>query len=127
MRLFTLPLTSIAAVLLFFSPGCGSSSSSPGPGPTPQTATPVFGPVSGSYATAQSVTITDPTAGATIYYNTDGSTPTTASTKYTSAINVPSTAAVKAIATAAGHTPSNAASAIYLVASAPVIPSYTWN
>ncbi len=129
MRRPTFPLAAIAAILLSSSPACGGGSGSPGPGPgpTPQTATPIFGPVSGTYATAQSVTITDATAGATIYYTTDGSTPMTSSTKYTAAINISSTAALKAMATAGGDTPSNAADAIYLVASAPVTPSYTWN
>ena len=131
MRRITFALAAIAAALFSSSLACGGGSGSPGPGPgpgpTPQAATPVFGPVSGTYATAQSVTITDATAGAAIYYTADGSTPTTASTKYTSAINVSSTAALKAIATAGGYTPSNAAGAIYLVASAPVTPSYTWN
>ena len=45
----------------------------------------------GTYASAQSITITDSTAGAIIYYTTDGSTPTTSSAKYSGAITVLST------------------------------------
>ncbi len=47
--------------------------------------TPVFSLESGSYDTNQSVTISS-TAGATIYYTTDGSDPTTSSTVYSGAI-----------------------------------------
>ena len=44
-----------------------------------QAATPVINPVSQSFNPSVQVTITDSTTGATIYYTTDGSTPTTAS------------------------------------------------
>jgi hypothetical protein len=64
--------------------------------------TPVFSPVAGTYTTAQSVKITDATAGATIYYTTNGTAPTTASTKYTAAITVPASETLKAIAVATG-------------------------
>jgi len=62
---------------------------------------------------AKRETISDTTAGATIYYTTDGSTPTTASTKYVSAISVVSNLTVKAIATAPNFSPSAVASAAY--------------
>ncbi len=62
------------------------------------TATPTFSPVAGTYTLAQSVTITDSTTGAAIYYTTNGTTPTTSSTKYTGAIAVSSSESIQAIA-----------------------------
>jgi lysozyme len=48
------------------------------------------------------VTISDSTTGAVIYYTTDGSTPTTSSTRYSGPIPVSSTTTIKAMATASG-------------------------
>ncbi len=45
-------------------------------------AAPTFNPAAGSYNSAQSVSISDATAGASIFYTIDGSTPTTSSTPY---------------------------------------------
>jgi O-glycosyl hydrolase len=81
----------------------------------PAAATPTFTPAAGSYASAQSVTISDTTTGATIYYTLDGSTPTTSSTQYTAAINVGSTETIKAIATASGYTTSAVGTAVYTI------------
>jgi hypothetical protein len=92
------------------------------------TATPTFTPVAGPYNTAQSVAINDTTAGATIYYTTDGVTaPTTASTKYTGPIQVSSTETIMAMAIAPGFTNSAVATAAYTItASGPaVIPAFS--
>ena len=78
-------------------------------------ATPTFSPAAGTYTSAQSVTLSDSTAGASIYYTTNGTTPTTSSTKYTAAINVASTTTLKAIAAAAGFSQSAVASATYTI------------
>ena len=65
------------------------------------------------YTTAQNVTITAE-EGATIYYTTDGSTPTTGSTLYTEAISLSARGeyTIKAIAVKAGKANSNVAEAV---------------
>jgi len=78
-----------------------------------QTATPTFSPGTGTYSTAQSVTLADATSGAVIYYTTDGSTPTTASSVYHSAITVTSTTTINALAVAPGYSNSTVGSATY--------------
>ncbi len=82
--------------------------------PTPA-ATPTFSVPSGTYASAQTVTISDATTGATIYYTTDGTTPTTSSSQYTSPISVSTTETIEAIATASGYSSSAVASATYTI------------
>ena len=79
----------------------------------PVVATPTFSPAGGTYTSAQSVTISDATSGATIYYTTNGTTPTTSSTEYTGPITVSSTETLKAIAAATGDDDSAVASAAY--------------
>lgn len=78
-------------------------------------ATPVFTPAAGTYTSAQSVAIGDTTVGTTIYYTTNGSSPTTNSTKYTGAITVGSTETIEAIAVAPGYNNSAVASATYTI------------
>jgi hypothetical protein len=86
------------------------------------TATPVISPVAGTYTAAQTVTIADATSGANIYFTTNGTTPTTASTRYTAAgIKVTATETIKAIAIATGYTTSAVASAAYTIATAPAV------
>ena len=80
-----------------------------------QVATPTFNPVEGTYNEAQSVTISCTTDGATIYYTTDGTIPTTASTQYNGAINVSETKTIKAIAVKDGMTDSEIAEATYTI------------
>jgi len=82
---------------------------------TPVAATPDITPSGGVFSSAQSVTITDSTSGATIYYTTDGSTPGTGSTKYTAAINVNISETIQAIAVASGYTNSAVASAVFTI------------
>jgi hypothetical protein len=82
---------------------------------TEQTATPTFSPPGGTYSSAQNVTISDATPGASIYYTTDGSTPTTASTPYSGAIQVSATETIQAIAVASGYSASAVATATYTI------------
>ena len=78
-------------------------------------ATPTFSPVAGTYATAQTVTISCTTPSSSIFYTTNGSTPTTSSTPYTTPITVSTTQTVQAIATAAGFSQSAVGSAAYTI------------
>jgi len=87
------------------------------------TAAPAFTPAAGTYATAQTVTISDATSGATIYYTTNGTTPTTSSSVYSAPITVSSTQTLKAIAVASSSGTSATSSAVYTItpqAAAPV-------
>jgi hypothetical protein len=87
---------------------------------TAKATTPVFSPAGGTYSSTQSVT-TDSTPGATIYYTTDGSTPTTSLTKYTGAISVSATETTTVIATATGYSQSAVASVVYTIESTPTV------
>jgi Chitobiase/beta-hexosaminidase C-terminal domain/Legume lectin domain len=80
------------------------------------TAAPVFSPAVGSYSSPTSVSISDSTSGAVIYYTTDGTTPTTASAVYSSPILVGTgTTTLRALAVAPGGAQSAVASATYSV------------
>jgi hypothetical protein len=81
----------------------------------PVVATPVFSVQTGTYTSAQSVTLSDATSGSVIYYTTNGSVPTTSSTQYTGAINVAASENIQAIAVATGYTNSAVASATYSI------------
>jgi len=79
-------------------------------------ATPTFNPPTGTYGSGQSVTISTTTAGATIRYTTDGSTPSsTVGTVYVSPVAVSSSLTLKAIAYEAGMTDSLVATAAYTI------------
>jgi len=81
----------------------------------PRAATPVFSVKSGTYGAVQTVTITDTTARATIFYTINGDTPTTSSAKYKLPIHVAKSETVKAIAAAAGDFDSAVATAKYTI------------
>ena len=87
---------------------------------TPVVATPVISPASGAYQNSVTVSITDSMAKASIYYTTNGNTPTTASTKYTTPFVLNSSATVKAIAAGTGYLNSQVASASYSIRTGPV-------
>ena len=85
----------------------------------PVTQTPTFSPAGGSFTTAQQVTISDATAGAVIYYTTNGTTPTTSSPVYSSPVSVGSgTVTINAIAQAPGDSMSTVGSAAYTIQAA---------
>ena len=80
---------------------------------------PTFSPGSGTYYTALTVTLSV-TSGATIYYTTDGTTPTTTSPSCSSpcAVSVAKTTTIKAMASGGGYAESNIATATYTIATA---------
>lgn len=65
-------------------------------------ATPTFSVAGGEYSEAKSVGISCATDGASVYYTIDGSTPTSSSTAYSSAIDITETTTLKAIAIKSG-------------------------
>ncbi len=92
---------------------------------TSVTQPPSFSVAPGTYNATQTVVLSDATAGSTIYYTTDGSTPTTASPAYNGALTVSESETVQAIAVATGFSQSGIASATYVIqfpaAAAPTI------
>jgi hypothetical protein len=75
----------------------------------------VFSVQAGTYTSVQTVAITDSTVGTQIYYTTNGTTPTTASTLYTGPLTVNASETVEAIAVETGYDPSAVGSAAYVI------------
>ena len=88
-------------------------------------ATPTANPGAGTYTAAQSVTLSTTTEGATIYYTTDGTDPTTSSTEYSSAISISATTTLKAFAVKDGMTDSDVLTAAYTINLPVSIPELT--
>jgi hypothetical protein len=95
-------------------------------GPTPP-ATPSVSPSGGTFLAGGPVKIADATAGALIYYTTDGTTPSAHSILYTGPIIIPSssiTETIKAIAVVNGVS-SLATSAVFVIAPELQPPSFS--
>lgn len=82
---------------------------------TLKTANPTFSPTAGTYSSEQSITISCENEGATIYYTTDGSDPTTSSAVYSSAITISQTTTIKAFAKYGEYDESEIVSATYTI------------
>jgi sugar lactone lactonase YvrE len=81
-----------------------------------QAAMPSFSPSPGAYGSAKPVvTMSDATPGAVIYYTTDGSTPTAASTPYTAPLTLSRSTLLTAIAVAPGYMQSTPLAGWYFV------------
>ena len=87
----------IAAILLAFTAACGSSGSSTAPAAI-AVATPSISVPTGTYTSAQQVTLKDSTPESTIYYTTNGAVPTSSSTPYQQPISISVSSTVQAIA-----------------------------
>jgi len=96
----------------------------------PKVAIPTFSPGGGTYYATQNVSINCATEDVTIFYTTDGSTPTNASQVYSTPVNVASNATVKAFATATGMEDSEIGEATYTIILTPTLfttPATTLN
>ncbi len=85
----------------------------------PPTESPSFSPTGGEITPPASVTLSAP-KGATVYYTTDGSVPSTSSKKYDGPITVSDTELVTAFATDPNHPNSAAAAQLYAFVGPPV-------
>ncbi|HTQ32062.1 MAG TPA: chitobiase/beta-hexosaminidase C-terminal domain-containing protein, partial [Opitutaceae bacterium] len=102
----TIPAADRDALVMFQRTGSG----------TPQVTAPVFSPGGGSYSSAQNVTLTSATPGASIRYTTDGSAPSeTAGTLYSSPVEVANSTTLNAIAYEAGFSDSPVSTASYAI------------
>jgi hypothetical protein len=110
--------TAFSILLVFSGMGCGGSASgsspAPAPPPTAQAAPmPAILPNGGTFTAAQSVSLSDTLVGSTIYYTTDGTTPTSASPVYSTSLSLSAATTVQAMATASGYSTSAVGSATF--------------
>ena len=91
---------------------------------TPMVSLPTFSPEGGDYTTTQNVSISCETPGVTIYYTTDGSSPTNESSIFSNSIEVSSTTTIKAVAMKEGMMNSGIATATYNIIESVVVSFY---
>ena len=86
---------------------------------------PKFSIGSGTYTTAQTVSLSSDIPGAEIHFTLDGSSPTVSSTLYATAIQVKSSSTIRALTTAYGFQPSPEGDALYSIEKLPAAaPSF---
>ena len=76
--------------------------------------TPTISPAGGAFTNSVLISLADTTAGVSIYYTLDGTTPTSGSTLYSGPFNLTSNALIQAIAAAPGAVNSAVASASFI-------------
>src|SRR5512143_539714 len=121
----TRAVVSVMAVCLsicfFF--GCGAGTNEP---QQKTAAAPLLSPEAGTYSGVIDVAMTTATAGATIRYTTDGSTPTeTSGTVYAGPVHVAETTTLKAVAYRAEWTTSSVTSGTYTIAPLAAAPAFS--
>ena len=84
-------------------------------GITAQVAEPVPSVAAGTHAGTQTVALTCATDGAAIFYTTDGLTPTSGSTAYTTSLSIAASTMLKAIATKSAMADSEVMEAEYII------------
>jgi hypothetical protein len=94
---------------------------------TIKAAAPSFNPPAGTYSGAQQVIISTATAGASIYYTTDGTEPTVAGSLYNGAVTVSESLVIKAIAVKTGLANSDVAPAAYSISQIPAVSPVTFS
>lgn len=82
-------------------------------------ATPTFSPAAGNQPAAFDATISTATGGATLYYTTNGTDPTTGSTLYSGPVNISTALTLKALGVKAGFSDSAIGSAAYTINAGP--------
>jgi hypothetical protein len=82
---------------------------------TGQVSAPTFNPPGGTFSSLSFVVLETASPGATIYYTTGSTTPTTSSTKYTAPIMISGTTTINAIAVESGDTQSPVATATFTI------------
>ena len=108
--------------------GCIGESTYGPVGSNPVAAIPALSPAPGAYGSSQTVTLSDTTQNAVIYYTTNGLAPTTSSPVYGGPIQVTATTTVQAIAAASGYDNSAIAAGTYfLEAGLPAAATPTFN
>jgi len=94
---------------------------------TIKAAAPVFNPPAGSYSSAQQVIISTATAGASIYYTTDGTEPSVSSHLYNGPVAVSESLTIRAVAVKTGLAASDVAPAAYTISQLPKVAAVTFN
>jgi hypothetical protein len=92
--------------------------------PAEPAATPSASPKTGTYSTAQTVTLETATSGGKIYYTTDGSTPSASNGfQYSSPILINATTTLKAVTVKEGMTNSPVMTETYMITITAAVPS----
>lgn len=97
----------------------------PSPVTLPAAASPIFSLIAGTYIAGSPLIMSNGMSAASIYYTTDGSTPTPASNLYTGPITLNSTETLQAMATAPGYRNSGVNSVSYQVVDPPAVPVFS--
>ena len=92
----------------------------------PTVAPPGLAPTGGTFTNSVLVTLSCATDGATIYYTTNGTAPTTSSLVYATSFTLSNSATVQAEAVASGFADSAVASASFTILKTPVVPVPTF-